>query len=206
MMAVLGQLTGWLELTPALERTVLWTSMAFLIVTGCLLIMDLDQHKRFLYVLLRPNWTSWVAKGAYLITGFGAVLTLLLLNDHFGSGDLIWLKLVGLALALLSSVYTAFLFAQAKGRDFWQSPLLPFQMVTQSLLAGTMAVAVITGELSGAMISAAGGLLAVNILFFVAELPRPIPRRTQGWRRKLSPGGATGDSFGRRCSSPESYR
>jgi formate-dependent nitrite reductase membrane component NrfD len=38
--------------------------------------------------------------------------------------------------ALLVSVYTAFLFAQAKGRDFWQSKLLPLHMLVQSIMAG----------------------------------------------------------------------
>jgi len=37
---------------------------------------------------------------------------------------------------LLSAVYTAFLFAQAKGRDFWQSPMLGIHMLIHSLMAG----------------------------------------------------------------------
>ncbi|MCF6224260.1 MAG: polysulfide reductase NrfD, partial [Flavobacteriaceae bacterium] len=32
--------------------------------------------------------------------------------------------------------YTAFLFAQAKGRDFWQSPTLPLHMLVHSIMAG----------------------------------------------------------------------
>ena len=34
-------------------------------------------------------------------------------------------------------MYTAFLFAQAKGRDFWQSPTLPLHMLVHSVMAGT---------------------------------------------------------------------
>ena len=45
-----------------------------------------------------------------------------------------WLTLV---FAFLAAVYTAFLFAQAKARDFWQSPLLPFEMIIHSLLTGS---------------------------------------------------------------------
>jgi formate-dependent nitrite reductase membrane component NrfD len=36
----------------------------------------------------------------------------------------------------LTAVYTAFLFAQAKGRDFWQSPMLGLHMIIHSLMAG----------------------------------------------------------------------
>jgi formate-dependent nitrite reductase membrane component NrfD len=38
--------------------------------------------------------------------------------------------------ALLSAIYTAFLLAQAKGRDFWQSPMLGLHMIIHSLMAG----------------------------------------------------------------------
>jgi formate-dependent nitrite reductase membrane component NrfD len=40
------------------------------------------------------------------------------------------------ALALATSVYTAFLFGQCKGRDFWQSPALIVHMLVHAPLAG----------------------------------------------------------------------
>src|SRR5262249_23309707 len=42
----------------------------------------------------------------------------------------------GAVLAVCSAVYTAFLFAQAKGRDFWQNPLLSIHLLAHALLAG----------------------------------------------------------------------
>jgi Ni/Fe-hydrogenase subunit HybB-like protein len=36
----------------------------------------------------------------------------------------------------MAAVYTAYLFAQSKGRDLWQSPLLPPQFAVHALLAG----------------------------------------------------------------------
>jgi Ni/Fe-hydrogenase subunit HybB-like protein len=42
----------------------------------------------------------------------------------------------GLPLAIGVAVYTAFLFAQAEGRDLWQSSLLPFHLVVQALMMG----------------------------------------------------------------------
>ena len=170
MVAVLGQLTGWLDLTLSQEQMVLWTSMIFLVLTGCLLIIDLDQHKRFLYVLLRPNWTSWVAKGAFLITGFGAVLALLILDVYIGLGEFIALKLMGLVFALLSSVYTAFLLAQAKGRDLWLSHLAPFQMVIHAMLAGGAAMALLTGEITRELAFTMSGFLLFNLGIFAIEL------------------------------------
>ena len=35
------------------------------------------------------------------------------------------------------TVYTAFLFAQARARDLWQSPLLPPHLVVQTAVAGS---------------------------------------------------------------------
>ena len=45
---------------------------------------------------------------------------------------------------MLTSIYTAFLFAQAKGRDFWQSPILSLHMLGHSLLAGAAVLAFFT--------------------------------------------------------------
>jgi formate-dependent nitrite reductase membrane component NrfD len=44
---------------------------------------------------------------------------------------------LGFPLAVGVATYTAFLFAQAEGRDLWQSPLLPFHLLLQALIAGS---------------------------------------------------------------------
>jgi Ni/Fe-hydrogenase subunit HybB-like protein len=54
-----------------------------------------------------------------------------------GRGDAPWLTVAGIPLALMTAVYTAYLFAQSKGRDLWQSALLPAHMLVQSLVAGS---------------------------------------------------------------------
>jgi formate-dependent nitrite reductase membrane component NrfD len=38
--------------------------------------------------------------------------------------------------AAITAIYTAFLFAQAKGRDFWQSPSLALHMLVHAFMAG----------------------------------------------------------------------
>jgi len=45
-----------------------------------------------------------------------------------------------LILSVLLAIYTAFLFGQAKGRDFWQSPLLSLHMLLHSVVGGSSAL------------------------------------------------------------------
>jgi len=107
-------------------------------------IMDLDQPKRFFYVLLRPHWGSWLVKGGYAITIYGGLLTTLGAALFFGWDFLqIGLSWVTAIVATIVAVYTAFLFAQAKGRDFWQSPTLAIHMLVHSLMAGAAAFAIV---------------------------------------------------------------
>jgi Fe-S-cluster-containing dehydrogenase component/formate-dependent nitrite reductase membrane component NrfD len=113
-------------------------ALLFLTITAGLLVADLKQPKRFLYVLLRPQWRSWLVRGAYALTGYGAVLTLWLIARLMGAGTLADLLLwPGAILAVITAVYTAFLFAQAKGRDFWQNPLLSVHLLAHALMAGS---------------------------------------------------------------------
>lgn len=111
--------------------------LIFLSLTGLLLVMDLDQPKRFAYVLLRPHWGSWLVKGGYAISVFGGLMAVMLVGSFFElfAVDSIILVMAGI-FATIVAVYTAFLFAQAKGRDFWQSPSLAFHMLNHSVMAG----------------------------------------------------------------------
>lgn len=112
-------------------------SFIFLAVTGVLLIMDLGRPDRFLNVLFRPQWKSWLSRGAYIITAYGAILTAWIAFSFTKYEKVLTvLEPVGIILALLTAVYTAFLFAQAKGRDFWQSPMLGLHMIIHAFMAG----------------------------------------------------------------------
>jgi len=78
-----------------------------------------------------------LVRGAYFLVGYSISLTLwiaLQLIDARSLADLMLWPTA--ALAIPTAVYTAFLFAQAKGRDFWQSPLLSIHLLVHSLLAG----------------------------------------------------------------------
>jgi Fe-S-cluster-containing dehydrogenase component/formate-dependent nitrite reductase membrane component NrfD len=151
--------------------------LVFLTLTGVLLIMDLDQPKRFLYVLLRPHWSSWLVKGGYSITIYGGLLTLLILSlfVDLGIGKTI-LNWITMIVAVVVAVYTAFLFAQAKGRDFWQSPTLALHMLVHSVMAGAAAlglVSLVQGEAAiwAPFLNRVMGIgIGVNLLVMLIEL------------------------------------
>lgn len=110
---------------------------AFLAATGAILILDLEHPERFYFIFTRPQWRSWLVRGAFVIAGYSGVLGLHVLASLAGLGALQqWLVVVGIPLAAMTAVYTGYLFAQAKARDFWQSPLLPPHLLVQAGLAG----------------------------------------------------------------------
>lgn len=132
---------SWLLGSDILQTNMAWVcvgiSLLFLTITGALLVMDLDKPGRFLYVLLRPHWGSWLVKGGYAITVFGGLLTLLAASIYFEWNGLMPVVMWSAAIiAVVVAIYTAFLFAQAKGRDFWQSPTLAIHMLVHSIMAG----------------------------------------------------------------------
>ena len=123
--------------------------------TAALLVLDLERPERFLYILRYPQWRSWLARGAFILIGFTAIAALWWLLELLDSGAaartaLAWLTLPA---AIGAAVYTAFLFAQAEGRDLWQSPTLPIHLLVQALAAGAAALAVVDmfADLSPAM-------------------------------------------------------
>jgi Fe-S-cluster-containing dehydrogenase component len=95
-------------------------ALVFLAVTTFLLIHDLGRPERFWHLLLKPNTKSWLVKGGWFLTAFGAVTAASLVAR--------WMKMDGVAdalrwvnvpLAVMTSGYSALLFAQCKGRDLW---------------------------------------------------------------------------------------
>lgn len=176
-------LAWWLGFAGPYDAGMTWSfglSLFFLMATGALLVKDLDQPKRFVYVLLRPQWKSWLPRGGYAITAYGGLLTLGLVLHLLG----VRVPLLGLVTALVAvlvAVYTAFLFAQAKGRDFWQSPAMPLHMLVHSVMAGGAAsglVNVWTGAGHEWVLFLYGTLtisLIVNLVVLFVELAVPHP-------------------------------
>lgn len=168
---------GYVEPTGLLTWGTLGVALAFLLLTGLLLVKDLDRPDRFLNVLLRPQWNSWLVRGGYAITVYGGLLTLWGVAHWFG-----WTAVASVSgwsaavFSALVAAYTAFLFAQAKGRDFWQSPAMVFHMLGHSVLAGAASLALmaaLTGDLaswSGLLTTIALIAIPVNLLILTVEL------------------------------------
>ena len=148
-------------------------SLIFLAITGVLLIMDLGRPDRFLSVLLRPQWRSWLTRGAYIITGYGGLLTVWLIASFTGYPNILkYAEPPAIVFALLSAVYTAFLFSQAKGRDFWQSPMLGVHMLVHSVMAG-VSVFLLTGflrPLGGGFLRFIWYVIVVSLVFHLVTL------------------------------------
>ena len=109
--------------------------------TGGLLIWDLEHPERFYLIFTRPQWRSWLVKGAFLIAGYSLVLFIHFVASLFGAYSLQKILMIpGLPLGVLTAVYTAYLFAQARARDMWQNPLLPPHLFVQAILLGAAAM------------------------------------------------------------------
>lgn len=111
-------------------------SIFFLAVTTLLLVFDLKRPDRFFLLLIKPNFRSWLVWGGYILTLFGGVVTVQLLlgclNWEWGR----WLQVPAMALAVAAACYSAFLFNQADGREFWQGPMLFAHLLAAALMAG----------------------------------------------------------------------
>jgi len=159
----------------------LWTqaaplaALAFLGLTGAILIWDLEHPTRFYYLMIKPQWRSWLVRGGFIISGYGAVLAAHAAAGWLGRPEVLRpLAIVGLPLALMAAVYTAYLFAQAKARDLWQSPLLPPHLAVQAVLAGSgVMLLVATAVDPGAVAPLAwmfAGAGAVHLLMTLGEV------------------------------------
>lgn len=114
--------------------------------TSVLLIFDLKRPDRFFYLITKPNFRSWLVIGTYFLLGYGALGAAWLLCGILGSSVPAVLQWFAAGFAVASACYSAFLFAQAKGRDLWQSPLFLWHLLVQALVAGSATI-LITGIL-----------------------------------------------------------
>ncbi|MDX1494796.1 MAG: 4Fe-4S dicluster domain-containing protein [Longimicrobiales bacterium] len=191
-------------------------AMVALLATGGFLVWDLEHPERFWMVLLKPQWKSWLVRGGFIITGFGAVLSAHLGASLLGRADLTpTLGWIGGPLAVMTAIYTAYLFAQSRARDLWQSPLLPAHLLVQALVAGSAALIVLevvgggglatTGDplaTAGAAAGLPGSLvgcfrlsLAAHVLLVVGELTMGHPTAHAALAAREMTRGAYGHFF-----------
>jgi Fe-S-cluster-containing dehydrogenase component len=146
-------------------------SLLFLLLTTALLILDLKRPDRFAYILLKPNWRSWLVWGAWILMAFGGAGGLWLLGGLTGNHALIELIAVPtVVVALAAAGYSALLFGQAEGRDFWQSPLVLPHLVVAAVVAGAAALIVTVTALGRPGAVELGSILLVAIVVHLGFL------------------------------------
>jgi Fe-S-cluster-containing dehydrogenase component/formate-dependent nitrite reductase membrane component NrfD len=162
-------------------------ALAFLGMTVVLLIADLKQPWRFYYLLTKPNPRSWLVLGTYILIVYGALGAAWLACGFLFNSIPAALVIAGALFAICAACYTAFLFAQAKARDLWQSPLFVWHLLVQALIGGA-ALLIITGVALGAgpatlfacarILAAA---LAAGLVMILVELA--LPAMSEDFRR-----------------------
>src|SRR5205814_1369179 len=135
----------------------------FIAITLVLLIADLKRPDRALFLVTRPNPTSWLVWGGYILGAFGLIEAAWFASAVFGFSNVIRGLLLPAALfAAAAAGYSAFLFGQAEGRDFWQSPLMLPILLVQAILAGAAGLGLLSWVWSAG--STISNLFAVVLL------------------------------------------
>jgi Fe-S-cluster-containing dehydrogenase component/formate-dependent nitrite reductase membrane component NrfD len=121
----------------------------FTALTLLLLIADLKRPGRALFLLTKPNPTSWLVWGGCILGILGLIEVAWFIASLLGSSEVLrWLLIPAALFGMAGAGYTAFLFGQAEGRDFWQSPLLLPILLTQAALAGSAALGLLSWALN----------------------------------------------------------
>ena len=172
LLSVLYLNMGYEQDAPVLSLINPAVSLIFLTATMLLLVLDLKKPGRFIFLLTKPNLNSWLVLGGYVLMIFGALLMAWLaqmLTQGTVSRFIIWPAAL---FAIASAGYSAFLFAQARGRDFWQSPLLFWHLIVQSIAAGA-ATMTLLGTVLGVSLPlfiSLGHLLVISLLASLAMI------------------------------------
>jgi Fe-S-cluster-containing dehydrogenase component/formate-dependent nitrite reductase membrane component NrfD len=146
--------------------------LAFLLITGGLLVADLKKPSRFWKILVRPNWDSWLARGTYLIVVYSGLLVLWVASALFG-WEPRWSPMVYHSLgwatcvmAALTACYTGWLFAQAKGRVLWMKRGYWAHLIVQAFVAGAATLLLLVGlfESTTGLTTPLGDVLFISLI------------------------------------------
>jgi len=145
-------------------------ALIFTGLTVSLLVFDLKRPERFFYILIKPNPRSWLVLGGYILTLYGFLACLWLFFGFVKGavpGVVFWLSAI---LAIGSACYSAFLFAQAKGRDLWQSRLFFWHLMIQAIIAGaaTLLVYGVIFQPGSSVIGVLSKVLSASLVLSVA--------------------------------------
>jgi Fe-S-cluster-containing dehydrogenase component/formate-dependent nitrite reductase membrane component NrfD len=108
-----------------------------LLLTGVLLVWDLKRPDRFYYLLTKGNPSSWLVRGAWILTAQAFAFAVWFLAGAFQHEGLvkgvIWVSAI---IGFATAGYTALLFGQARGRPLWNGSLLVWHMIAAALTVG----------------------------------------------------------------------
>ncbi len=155
--------------------------LAMTVLTTLLLIFDLKRPERFWYMLVRPNFRSWLVWGGLILGLFSAFCAAALGAELAHIAIPLWARIVGIALAAATAGYSAFLFNQARGRNFWQSPMLLWQLLVEAALCG--AATLLLFQRGTALTCILGTSIVLQLAFIFGEL---LERRSNVDVRKAS--------------------
>jgi len=180
LVAAILLLFGWGADRDTFDIAAPLIGLIFIGITTVLLIADLKRPERFWFLLAKPNPRSWLVWGGWILAAFSLVAFAWLVAVALDAGDAQdVLMALTIPLALAAAGYTAFLFGQAEGRDYWQSPLLLPHLIAQSVVAGSAALLI-----GGALLDAGSddlrllagilsGGLVMSTLLLASELTMP---------------------------------
>jgi formate-dependent nitrite reductase membrane component NrfD len=169
--------------------TTIWgpaIGLTFVTMTAAILIVDLERPGRFLYILFRPNWRSWMVWGAYFLTAFGAIATAWILFGWLGmTAVLTPLAVPAILVSICATSYTGLLFAQGLARDLWQGWQSSVDLLAQAIVEGAaamlIAMAIWTPLRAGGgarhVIVALGAAMAAHLAILAVDHLRPSPTR-----------------------------
>ncbi len=121
----------------------------FIAVTLVLLIADLKRPDRALMLVTRANPSSWLVWGGYILGVFGLIEAAWFGAALSGLSEVVrWLLIPAVLFGAAAAGYSAFLFGQAEGRDFWQSPLMLPILLVQAALAGAASLGLLSWALN----------------------------------------------------------
>ena len=105
-------------------------------------VIDLHQMFRFWHIFVYAHFTSAIAVGSFLATGFMGLLFLLAYASFIKKDDALFDKVLlwTVVIAIPFTLYTAGLMAQSTARELWQMPTESAQMILAATLSGSATI------------------------------------------------------------------
>lgn len=147
---------------------------AFINLTLLFTVLDLHQMFRFWHMFVWPHRTSAINIGAWLLSAYTGLLTLMIFawwKKRDGLYDTLLVPTV--VVAFFATIYTAALMGQASAREIWSMPTETAQMLLAATLSGS-ATFLIIGSPSREESLSLGWVLALSaavaLVIFLGEV------------------------------------